>query len=61
MFNLFKGNKEDGGIVFLEIMVAAVMMIGTIFVMAYKGADKITKWGIAKHRDRKERERISKL
>lgn len=61
MFNLFKGNKEDGGIVFLEIMVAVVMMIGTIFVMAYKGVDKITKWGITKHRDRKERERISKL
>lgn len=58
---MFGGDNKDHGMEILGIMVAMVTLVGTVFVMAYKGADKITKWGMAKHRDRKERERISKL
>lgn len=59
---MFGGDdNKDPSMEFMQIMAVTVMFLGTILVMAYKGADKITKWGMAKHRDRKERERISKL
>lgn len=58
---MFGGNDKSPGLVLMEIAVAVVMFMGTIFIVAYKGSSKITKWGIARYHEKKERERISKL
>lgn len=54
-------NNKSSAEEFLGIMVAVVVFLGTIFVVTYKGAAKLTSWGLARHQDKKERERINKL
>ncbi|PIX87302.1 MAG: hypothetical protein COZ31_11120 [Nitrospirae bacterium CG_4_10_14_3_um_filter_44_29] len=54
-------NNKSSSEEFLGMIVAVVMFVGTFLILAYKGAAKVTKWGMALHQDRKERERINKL
>lgn len=58
---MFGNNNKSSAEEFLGYMVAMVVFMGTIFVVTYKGASKLTKWGIARYQEKKERERISKL
>ena len=54
-------NNKSSAEEFLGYMVAMVVFMGTIFVVTYKGVVKVANWGLSRHQDKKERERINKL
>lgn len=54
-------NRSGSAEEFLAVIVGIFTFMGTIFVMTYKGVVNLTRWGKARHQDRKEKEQIDKL